>query len=142
MNPLIKIYLIYSAIGIVLGAALAKIGFADYDELYKMFTYSDQRMLFTFLSGTALTGILFYILKISTSFEYQRKFYHPGTLFGSVIFGAGWFFCGACPGIILVQLGQGKIIAMITLVGLFAGIYLYRFVHKRFFMWDAGSCGI
>ena len=141
-KSLVKNYLIYTAIGLLLGGALAKIGFADYDELYKMFTYTDLRMLYAFLLGTALAALLFYILKISTHFEFQKKLYHPGTLLGSAIFGAGWFFCGACPGIILVQLGQGKVVAFITLVGLVTGIWLYRLIHNRFFMWDSGSCGM
>ena len=143
MKPAVfKLYLLYCVIGLMLGATLAKVGFADYDQVFSMFTFSDLRMLITFMLATGLAAVVFYVLKLSTQFELDQKHYHPGTVLGSVIFGAGWFFCGACPAIILVQLGQGKIIALISLIGMLVGIRLYRLMHARYFLWDTGSCGL
>ena len=59
---------------------------------------------------------------------------------GGVLFGAGWALTGACPSIALVQLGEGKLGALVTLVGIFAGNALYAAVHERYFRFSVGSC--
>jgi uncharacterized membrane protein YedE/YeeE len=58
------------------------------------------------------------------------------------MFGFGWTLCGACPSVVFVQLGQGKVVAVATLFGIFAGVWAYRTFHQQNFQWDTGSCGI
>ena len=43
-----KKYLIYGLLGTAMGFILARIGFADYDEINKMFAFIDLRLLLTF----------------------------------------------------------------------------------------------
>ena len=59
---------------------------------------------------------------------------------GGVLFGVGWALSGACPGIILVQVGEGKLGALVTLAGVFLGNALYAAVHQRYFRFSVGSC--
>jgi uncharacterized membrane protein YedE/YeeE len=142
MKSKFAIHVIYAIMGLVMGLILSAIGFADYDELFRMFTFADMRMLFAFAGGIAIAGAVFGILSITRLARLEKKPYHPGTIMGSILFGYGWVMCGACPGIALIQVGQGKLPAVLTLVGIFAGIRTYRFLHQRFFNWDSGTCGV
>ncbi|MBK8940052.1 MAG: YeeE/YedE family protein [Polyangiaceae bacterium] len=52
----------------------------------------------------------------------------------------GWALSGACPSIALVQLGEGQLGGLVTLVGIFAGNFVYSIVHERHFRWSTSSC--
>ena len=133
-----KKYLIYGLLGTVMGFILARIGFANYDEINKMFAFTDFRLLLTF---AASVGVLMIIgLLFRNRFPRQNKFIQPGTLPGSMLFGFGWAVTGACPSLVFVQLGQGRIPAVMTLFGIYLGVILYRKMHAKYFLWDVGSC--
>ncbi len=121
-----------------MGFILARIGFADYDELHKMFTLTDFRMLLSFAGATGLA--MFVFLLLHKKLVRQKKHLQPGTIPGSILFGVGWAVCGACPSIVFVQLGQGRIPAIMTLFGIFIGVVVYRGLHAKYFQWDRGSC--
>ena len=141
MNAKLKIHLIYGFLGASMGYILSAIGFADYDEVFKMFTFQDTRMFFAFASAVMISALVFSALHFSKRLDYERKPFHPGTIPGSIIFGYGWALCGACPGVVFIQLGQGKMAALATLIGIYAGVRAYRVFHARNFQWDTGSCG-
>ena len=44
--------------------------------------------------------------------------------------------------IVLVQLGQGYVPALATLVGVLIGVALYRPLHRRFLPWELDSCAM
>ncbi len=134
----LKDYFLYSLMGLCMGVVLARVGFADYDELHHMFIFADTRMFFSFAGGTLLAMVVF--LAFYKKFPRQKKLLQPGTVPGSVMFGFGWAICGACPSIVFVQLGQGKLPALMTLLGIFIGVAIYRRIHARYFQWDVGSC--
>ena len=52
-------------------------------------------------------------------------------LYFALLFGLGWGVAGACPGTVLVMLGEGKLGALFTIAGITAGTYLYGAVHTR-----------
>jgi uncharacterized membrane protein YedE/YeeE len=133
-----KKYLIYGLLGTGMGFILARIGFADYDEINKMFVFADLRMFLTFMGSVVLLMIV--SLFFRKSFPRQDKFFQPGTLPGSMLFGFGWAVTGACPSLVFVQLGQGKLPAIMTLFGIYLGVVIYRKLHAKYFMWDVGSC--
>lgn len=136
------IHVIYGFFGLLMGLILSAVGFTDYDQLFKMFTFADTRMLFAFAGGVAIAAAVFGVLSLTKIAELDKKPYHPGTIMGSIMFGYGWVMCGACPGVALIQLGQGRLPAILTLIGIFAGVRSYRFLHERYFHWDTGACGI
>ena len=142
MKSSLRIHVVYGLLGLLMGIVLSAIGFADYDELFNMFTFANTRMLFAFASGVGIAAVVFLILRVSNVIQLEKKLYHPGTVMGSILFGYGWVMCGACPGIALIQLGQGKLPALVTLIGIFIGVRTYRFLHERYFQWDTGTCGI
>jgi len=133
-----KKYLIYGFLGTAMGFILARIGFADYDEINKMFAFVDLRMFLTFAGSVVILMVVALIFK--SRFPRQDKFIQPGTLPGSMLFGFGWAVTGACPSLVFVQLGQGKLPAIMTLLGIYLGVILYRKLHAKYFLWDVGSC--
>jgi len=135
---MLKKYLIYGFLGTLMGYILSRIGFADYDEINKMFVFADLRMFLTFAGSVALLMVV--SLAFKKNFPRQDKFIQPGTLPGSMLFGFGWAVTGACPSLVFVQLGQGKLPAIMTLFGIYLGVILYRKMHAKYFLWDVGSC--
>ena len=126
MNDNLKIHVIYGIFGIAMGVILSSIGFADYDEVFKMFTFTDTRMFFAFVSAVIMSSAVFSILHFTKRLPFDKKPFHPGTIPGSIMF---------------IQLGQGKMAAVATLVGIYAGVMAYRKYHALYFQWDTGSCG-
>jgi hypothetical protein len=123
-----KKYLAYAIAGTAMGYLLARIGFANYDEINKMFVFSDLRMFLSFAGAVGIVMVAAFALK--KHIPRQDKFIQPGTLPGSMLFGC----------LVFVQLGQGKISALITLLGIYLGVVFYRKMHAKYFLWAAGSC--
>ena len=140
MTVLVRQYSLHAILGLVMGVTLAQIGLADYDELHKMLSLSDFRMLGSFMLAIMLTAIAFHFM--ASQFPVRKKQFHPGIIPGSLLFGIGWAVSGACPAIVFVQLGQGKLPALMTLLGIFIGVKLYRYIHAHLLRWDTGSCDI
>jgi uncharacterized membrane protein YedE/YeeE len=57
--------------------------------------------------------------------EVRRKPLQPGVFSGGLVLGAGWALSGACPGTSLVQVGEGKLLATFTVVGIILGTYAF-----------------
>ncbi len=133
-----KTTLVLGAGGLLLGFSLSRIGFTDYGELFGMFTFADLRMLWVFAGAVGLCALGFFLIDRRLYRTTRRV--HPGVVPGGILFGVGWVLCGACPAVPLVQLGEGKLAALFTLLGVALGTLLYRRVHARAFRWDTGSC--
>jgi len=128
----------YALLGLGMGFALSRIGFSNYGELHRMFVFADLRLLYTFAGAVAFTMIGFMVFAHGR--RIPSKPFHPGTIPGSILFGAGWALTGSCPGIAIVQLGEGQLPAAFTLLGILFGVWVYRQAHPRFFNWDTGAC--
>ena len=133
-----KKYLIYGLLGTAMGFILARIAFAYYDEINKMFAFIDLRLLLTFAGSVVVLMVVSFLFR--GRFPRQDKFIQPGTVPGSMLFGFGWAVTGACPSLVFVQLGQGHLPALMTLFGIYLGVVLYRKMHAKYFLWDVGSC--
>ncbi len=131
-------HFIYGLFGLVLGFALSRIGFASYSQVHRMFVFSDLRLLYTFAGAVGLTMAGF--MAFARGHRIPTKPFHPGTIPGSILFGAGWALTGSCPAIAIVQIGEGQLAAAFTLLGILFGVWAYRQVHAQIFHWDTGSC--
>lgn len=131
---------IVGLIGVLFGFALSRIGFSSWDEVHRMFTFSDLRLTLTFAAAVGLLAVAWQVIARATGATWAPRRIHPGTIVGGAVFGAGWALSGACPSIALVQLGEGQIGAALTLLGIFFGNWLYSVVHERYFRWSAASC--
>jgi uncharacterized membrane protein YedE/YeeE len=132
------IHVRYGLLGLMFGVILSRTGFSDFGQVHEMFLFTDLRLFLTFGVAVAVGVIGFYF--IGRRHELGERRIHPGTIWGSVMFGAGWAITGACPSIALAQLGEGKLPALVTLAGMFVGNWLYGWVHRKYFRWDPGTC--
>ena len=135
---LTRLHLSMSFLGLALGFGLSRIGFSDFGQVHQMFTFADLRLTMTFAAAVFLTwlGFRYWV----SPEQHPNRIIHPGTLPGGVLFGMGWALSGACPSIAWVQLGEGKLIAIVTITGIAAGTWLYPKLHARFFRWSSDSC--
>lgn len=127
--------------GLMLGYAVSSIGFADYRELNRMFTFQDFRMFLSFAFGLGIAMAGFALLR-ARGHRYATAHMHKGIVPGGLMFGAGWALSGGCPGVQVVQLGSGSLATLVTLAGTVVGMLVFRKVNGRWFTVDRGSCGI
>jgi uncharacterized protein len=124
--------------GLALGFSLSSMGFADWGEVHRMFTFASPRLLLTFASAVALTMAGFSALARGRSFPTRPV--HRGSIAGGVLFGVGWAICGACPAASLVALGEGRLPALLILAGVVVGTHAHAIARSRWLVWDQGSC--
>lgn len=123
--------------GFAFGATLSAVGFSDYGEIHRMFTFTEWRLLLAFAGAVLLAGIGFRLHCPPGSMPARPL--RSGTVVGGLLFGLGWALCGGCPGAVLVMVGEGKLAALLTLAGIVVGARLGQRV-KGALRWDTGSC--
>ncbi|MET9391633.1 YeeE/YedE thiosulfate transporter family protein [Streptomyces sp. NPDC006624] len=124
--------------GLALGYTVSNIGFGDYTELNRMFTFQDLRMLLSFAGAVGIIVCAFVLLRVRRT----PGRIHAGVIPGAVLFGTGWAISGGCPAIPIVQVAGGYLPALVTIVGVIVGIRLSRWANARYFHLDRGSCGL
>lgn len=127
------------AFGVAFGVVFSRGGFSDWRQVHGMFVLERWDPALAFATVLLLTAPLWWWLERRGARPVKRPV-HPGSVPGGLIFGAGWALSGACPALALVQLGEGKGLALITLLGIVLGNYAYALVHQRYFRWPAQSC--
>ncbi|MFD2417707.1 YeeE/YedE thiosulfate transporter family protein [Amycolatopsis pigmentata] len=124
--------------GLTLGFVVFNIGFGDYSELNRMFTFQDLRMLFSFAGAVGIIVVMFALLRVRKT----PGRIHAGVVPGAILFGIGWAISGGCPAIPIIQLAGGYLPALITIVGVVVGVRLCRWANGKYFHLDRGSCGL
>lgn len=126
------------AFGVLLGLTVSSVGFTSYDEVHRMFTFSELRMFLAFLGGVTLTSLGFFALRSRR--RAPPRPIHKGTVPGALLFGVGWALAGVCPGVVIAQLGEGRPFALLSAAGIVTGTLAYRVAQRRLFRRDRGSC--
>ncbi len=128
----------YLLFGIIFGFALSRSGASDYNFIHQMFTGENLKL--ALLMGTAIvTGAIgMKILKLTGNKDIQdkviiinRKPLTKYTGIGGALFGLGWAVTGACPGTVLAQIGEGKLLGLFTLLGIVFGTYIYALISEK-----------
>ncbi len=128
----------YLLAGIFFGFALSRSGASDYNFIYHMFTGEDLKL--ALLMGTAIVVAAIGMALIKAmgnkdvrgkEIKINRKPLNKYTVIGGILFGIGWAVSGACPGTVLAQIGEGKILGLFTFVGLLFGTYLYALLAEN-----------
>lgn len=128
----------YLFAGIFFGFALSRSGASDYDFIYQMFTGENLKL--ALLMGTAIVigAAGMKILKLTGSkditgadININRKPLTRYTVIGAALFGIGWAATGACPGTVLAQIGEGKLLGLFTLLGMVFGTFIYALLAER-----------
>lgn len=124
--------------GLALGYTVSNIGFGDYAELNRMFTFQDLRMFLAFAGAVVISVCVFALLRVPRT----PGRIHAGVIPGAVLFGTGWAISGGCPAIPIIQVASGYLPAVVTIVGVVVGIRVCRWASTRYFHLDRGSCGL
>jgi hypothetical protein len=124
--------------GLALGYVVSNIGFGDYAQLNRMFTFQDLRMFLAFAGGAAIIVVVFALLRVSRT----PGRIHSGVVPGAVMFGTGWAISGGCPAIPIIQVASGYLPALVTIAGVIVGFWLCRWANARYLHVDSGSCGL
>jgi hypothetical protein len=116
-------------IGIGFGFVLEQGGFSSSRKLAGVFYGYDTVVLKVFFTGavTAAIGLLFFSLFgwIDLSLIYINETFLRSAIVGGMIMGAGFIMGGYCPGTSFCGAAIGKIDAMIFIVGLFIGVFIF-----------------
>ena len=123
----------YLGFGALFGYFLSKARATDYDTIVNMFLCRDFQLYGVILTAIAVVMLGLTLMrkkniptKSGVSFDDQPLEWDPNRLIGAFIFGAGWALAGTCPGTSLTQIGEGKVMAIFTVIGILAGVWGYR----------------
>lgn len=122
--------------GLALGYTVTNIGFGDYGELNRMFTFQDLRMFLAFAGGVAIIAVAFAIARVRRT----PPRVHVGVIPGAALFGIGWAISGGCPAIPIIQVASGYVPALVTVAGVVVGIRLCRWATTKHLHINTGSC--
>src|SRR6202453_5104683 len=124
---------VFILFGFFFGYFLSKSRATDYDAIQDMFRFKDFQLYGTI--GTAILVVaaglfLTHRFKKPTlsgkALDWEPLKFEPNRLIGAFLFGAGWALAGACPGTVLTQLGEGKVSAIFTVIGIFVGVWVFQ----------------
>jgi hypothetical protein len=119
--------------GLLFGFFLSKSQATDFDAMQDMFRLKSVQLwgvIGMAIFIVALGLLIFQWTKKPTlsgkALDWKPLQFHPERILGALVFGVGWALSGACPGTALTQIGEGKLMAIATVGGILAGVWLYR----------------
>jgi hypothetical protein len=127
----------YLFVGVVFGLALTKGEAISWYRIQEMFRFESFHMFGIFMTAVPLGALSIYLLRkfdIKTlegePIEKPKKDFHPGVIYGSLIFGFGWALTGACPGPLYAQIGSGSFVTITTLLAALAGTWTFGRIQQ------------
>lgn len=124
--------------GIVFGFLMSKAGATTYDFHAKMFLLEDFQLMIVIGTAviTAMIGVtllkVFKVNAVTTGepVDFVKKPYKSGLITGAFLFGIGWAMTASCPGTIPAMIGEGKLGAIFTFIGLVLGTMAYGILQS------------
>jgi uncharacterized protein len=123
----------YLGFGLLFGYFLSKSRATDYDSIVAMFRCKEFQLYGVILVAVAVTAFGLFLLRRSGNQSFSGQAvdleplkWDPNRLTGAFLFGAGWALAGTCPGTALTQIGEGKLVAFATVLGIAAGVWAYK----------------
>lgn len=124
--------------GIIFGFALSRVGASEFDLIFGMFTGEDYKLVGVILTAIITGFIGIRLLKAGKGMtrsgqelKISEKKLGKWSLLGAALFGIGWGMAGACPGTVLAQLGEGKVLSLFTFIGMIFGTYFYALLKEK-----------
>ena len=128
---------VFAGFGVLFGFVLSRARVTDYDTITGMFRLTDLHLFGVIGTAIPTAALGLWLLRrtgnrtfIGTGADLRPKPWSRSLLPGGILFGAGWALTGACPGTALAQVGEGKMIALVSVVGMLAGTYLYGWIRS------------
>lgn len=123
----------YLGFGLLFGYFLSKSRATDYDSIVAMFRFQEFQLYGVIIMAVVVVSLGLFLLRRSgnttfsgQSMKMETLAWDPNRLAGAFLFGAGWALAGTCPGTSLTQIGEGKVIAVATVIGIAAGVWAYK----------------
>ncbi len=125
--------------GVAFGFLLSRAGATTFDFYAKLFLFTDPQLLWVIVIAGAVgaSGVLF-LKKIQAhgladgkALSFKGKPMRKELAVGATLFGIGWGLSASCPGTAPAMLGEGKLLAGFTVLGIVIGTYLFGRLHKR-----------
>lgn len=134
-------------IGIAFGFILQRAGFSSSRRLAAVFYFKDMTVIKVMLTAviTAMLGLVLVekVGWLSLESLYLLPTIYGAQVIGGLLFGVGFVMGGWCPGTAAVGLGQGKIDALLFLVGVLVGGIVFNEVFALVKpLYTAGSVGV
>ncbi len=145
VNPDLNLFFAF-VIGLGFGYVLEQAGFSSSRKLAGVFYGYDFVVLKVFFTAavTAMVGLLLfsYIGWVDYRLLYINPTFLTAAIVGGVIMGLGFIMGGFCPGTSLVGAVIGKLDAMVFVVGMLIGIFIFgEFYHIFEPVYLGGSLG-
>ena len=126
-------------LGAIFGIVMVKSEAISWYRIQEMFRFQSFHMF-----GIIGTSVILGIIGVSLIKKYKlkdtigepivipvkAKFYKSAIL-GGTIFGLGWALSGACPGPMVVSIGDGYISFIIVVLFGLLGTYLYGYIREK-----------
>lgn len=123
-------------IGIAFGFVLESSGFSSSRKLAGVFYGYDFAVLKVFFTAAVVAAIGLYYLDflgyISVASLYVQPTYLWGGIIGGAIMGVGFVAAGFCPGTAVTSVAIGKIDAMVYIVGIMIGVFIFAELYTIF----------
>ena len=122
-------YVIYAVIGVAFGMTLESAGFGNSKLLAAQFYFKDMRVFKVMFTAIIVAMTLVFLSSALGLLDYNLVWVPPTYLWpgivGGLIMGVGFIIGGFCPGTSLVGMATGKIDAIVFVLGVLFGIYLF-----------------
>lgn len=123
-------------IGIFFGFILESSGFSSSRKLAGVFYGYDFAVLKVFFTAAlvAMIGILYmdYLGYVDMTQLYIHPTYLWGAIIGGIIMGVGFVTGGFCPGTSLCAVAIGKIDAIVYVIGIMIGVFIFSELYELF----------
>lgn len=126
-------------LGALFGFLLSRAGATTFDFYAELFLFTNLQLLWVIATAGAVGIVGTFVLKRlkvrawadRRPLSFQGKPMRKTLVVGALLFGIGWGLSGACPGTAPAMLGEGKLLAGFTLIGILLGTYLYGRTHAN-----------
>lgn len=126
-------------LGALFGFLLSRAGATTFDFYAELFLFTNLQLLWVIATAGAVGIVGTFVLKRlhvrawadGRPLSFQGKPMRKSLVLGALLFGIGWGLSGACPGTAPAMLGEGKLLAGFTLIGILLGTYLYGRTHAN-----------
>jgi uncharacterized membrane protein YedE/YeeE len=129
----------YLVFGALFGYFLSKSRATDYDAIIAMFQWKEFQLYGVIGTAIAVIALGLFLLekrsipaRSGQPLDLAKAEWEPNRLFGAFVLGVGWALAGTCPGTSLAQLGEGKVMALFTVLGILGGVWAFKKYGPKF----------
>jgi len=125
--------------GILFGIAMTKGEVVSWFRIYEMFRFESFHM-YGVIGSAVVLGIIVVLLikknKIKSTEGQEIEFTpksksYPRYLVGGTLFGFGWAMTGACPGPMVILLGNGFLVFLVVIASAILGTFVYGLLREK-----------